>query len=614
MMKKTLTIAVAVFLCASTVIPYAVPVHERITEAAAAKAFANVNLAQRLGVSATVRINGRTLNQWVMNGAVAEDDIYPWQSMPPARSIHHFYDPVHDQPLTMGQLPGCTTLIGVPGVLSIRSIQANRWALQPQLLNNWGLTDARKHERAAILGPNPGTRQVHVKSLFLSLGHMVHLVQDMAQPEHTRNDQHLLGLGAETASFYEEWTKQNLVGSSAIFGADAYFDGYDTVALPSFNDYFHTADGKGLADYSNRNFVTQDTNYDDELSLLKCFHYDEPKIAYATPRVETVREQVRDAQGVLYCCEDVLETIFNYHPDDRYRPTPTDADAYHTVLSSLDFDTRNYDTTRDVYALAPTSYQTRAALLVPRAVGYSEGMIEHFFRGVLDAQWQRNGSYYELTLTNRSDDYLYRDAKISIAYRADPAYFGRTNSDDLWLFADDVPIEELAPSFDGLAPGQSVRIDLVNVGGLQGSDSLLDFERRVVVEGKLGTETGALMTTVSGPQVASGFRVHMKVTPPLATTSFSAFGYDSNYNFMNIYVDQGVVLAQNGITADLSGIANGEVEFVYSATPILGGGHVVPYYTTSDHVVEIEVTNGATTIYSFACPPGVSGCGWSYFP
>ncbi|HEX2831862.1 MAG TPA: hypothetical protein VHW00_02545 [Thermoanaerobaculia bacterium] len=386
------------------------------------------------------------------------------------------------------------------------------------------------------------------------------------------------------------------------------------MALPAFNDYFHTADGKGLADYSNRNFVTQDTNYDDELSLLKCFHYDDPKIAFATPRVETVREQVRDSQGVLYCCEDVMETIFNSHPDDRYRPTPTDADAYHTVLSSLDFDTRQYDPTRDVYALAPDSYQTRAALLVPRAVGYSQGLIEHFFRGVLDAQWKRIGSYYELTLTNRSSDYLYRDAKISIAYRADPAYFGRTNSDDLWLFADDVPIEDLAPSFDGLAPGQSVRIDLVNVGGLQGSDSLLDFERRVVVKGKLGTETGALLTVVSGPQQASGFRVHMKVTPPIATTSFSAFGFDSNYNYLNIYVDQGVVLAQNGITADLSGIANGEVEFVFSATPILAQGQVVPYYTSGDHVVEIEVTNGTTTIVSAACPPGSSGCGWTYFP
>lgn len=610
-MTKLLAITLTL-LVASRAAAYEIRVHEKMTETAAVRAFGRVNLVQRLGVPAMARINGLSLDRWMRTGAGDEDDIYPTQSSPPARSIHHFYDPIHNAPLTVGTFPACLSTFATSfGIIS--TIPANRWTLQPQLLNGYGLQDARKYERAAILAPNPGTRQVNVKYLFLSLGHMIHLVQDMAQPEHTRNDQHLVGINADLASFYEKWTLRNLVGANPIPGADAYFDGYDPVDLPSFNDYFHTADGRGLADYSNRNFVTQDTNYDDELSLLKCYHYDEPDIAYATPRVETVREQVRDPQGVLYCCETVMETIFNSHPDDRFRPTPTDADAYHTVLSSLDFDTRAYDPTRDLYALAPNSYQTRAALLVPRAVGYSQGMIEHFFRGALDAQWKRTGSHYELTLTNRSGDSLDRDAKISIAYRADPAYFGRTNSDDLWMVANNVAIEELAPSFQGLSPGQSVRIDLANIGGLRGTDSLLGFERRVVIEGTLGAETGALMSVVSGPQ-PGGFRVRARVTPPLLTTSFHASGFDSNYNYMDAYVDQGVVLAQTGMTVDLSRIANGEIEFVYSATPLFAWGNAVPYSTTADHAVEFEVIDGTTTVLSSACPPGTYGCGWTYFP
>jgi hypothetical protein len=41
--------------------------------------------------------------------------------------------------------------------------------------------------RNAILGPNAGARDASLAELFTSFGHIVHLVQDMAQPEHTRN-------------------------------------------------------------------------------------------------------------------------------------------------------------------------------------------------------------------------------------------------------------------------------------------------------------------------------------------------------------------------------------------------------------------------------------------
>lgn len=589
---------------------YEIPVHEQITVFAAQRALGRIDLESRLGVSPHARINGNTATYWMTVGARREDDIH--QSFPPARSIHHFLDPVHDAPLTVGMPPLCTDRIilsNPPAV--VQMIAADRWALEPRLLNRWGLPDARQYERQAVLGPNPGHRAKHSKYLFVALGHIVHLLQDMAQPEHTRNDQHLLPFGADVASFYEEWTLDNLVGPSRIPDADAYYEGYDAVALPSFAAYFHSPDGRGLADYSNRNFVTQDTNFDDEQSSSKCFSYAQPSLSDATARIVTIAEQVRDGDGNVVCCEEVQHRIYESRPADRFRPS-SDADAYHTVESSLDFDTRFYDPTRLVFSLAPTSYQTRAALLLPRAVGYSQGLIEHYFRGVIDARWERAAGAYQVTITNRSPDYLYRDARITAIFRATPEYFGRTGRDDTAVVLWNEPIAEISPWFDGLAPGQSVSLHVPHVPLLRQEDSLLEFERRIVIEGRLGAEAAAVMTNVTGPSTA-GFRARMKVTPMTSTVSFVVSGYDAQLNRFSASVRDGHIVHQERVTTDISRLPLGEVTFAFERRPLWAGGNISFGITPVQLTGEIHVTDGDTVITSGTCTPNFYGCSWSFF-
>ncbi len=215
---------------ATTVFGYKEPVHEKMGRAALDLAAGQNDFLARLGLNAEKEIAGRKPRELVGQGAFDEDH-------PLFHSLSHFLDPAHSGvPLRqrIGVFFTCADL-GAP---------ADQWALEDHLLMDWSLPKSRKYLDKAIVGPNPGIRDSNMRDFLLSLGHMVHLVQDMAQPEHTRNDQHAIGshvsgLHFTAGSLYEEWTYRNLIPiDTRLPDADSYFSGYDLVKLPNYRDYF----------------------------------------------------------------------------------------------------------------------------------------------------------------------------------------------------------------------------------------------------------------------------------------------------------------------------------------------------------------------------------------
>jgi hypothetical protein len=89
-------------------------------------------------------------------------------------------------------------------------------------------------------------RKRNMSLVFRSLGQVAHLLQDAAQPQHTRNDSHATG------SLYETYTSNVL--------PDLTFSGYPSVAVATPDQLWTTPDGKGIADYSNRGFVSAGSN------------------------------------------------------------------------------------------------------------------------------------------------------------------------------------------------------------------------------------------------------------------------------------------------------------------------------------------------------------------
>src|SRR5205085_4392195 len=180
-----------------------------------------------------------SLPGWLMLGAVREDDV-PYDSgaiennpqEDPQGSIirvfHHFYDPYNDQALTIGD-----TAFGVP---------APEWALLPSARNDFSVVRAREVMwRALTLKSSPAqgmadlpfradadmpTREAlrvsYWATTFRALGDVVHLLQDMAQPQHTRNDPHSGRFCAWSecygghASFYEKYVDVNVTGEPSF--------------------------------------------------------------------------------------------------------------------------------------------------------------------------------------------------------------------------------------------------------------------------------------------------------------------------------------------------------------------------------------------------------------
>lgn len=152
-------------------------------------------------------------------GAMEED-------APAVRAMNHFYDPVRNM-----------------GVESSRT--AKEWALGNVEINDYDWNDAI---RLYAKGDE--------YDAYIALGHIVHLIEDMGVPDHTRNDQHLPIweiLGGDSP--YEDWAKQNKTRVTLHgLGKDYVNAGYPIKSFDDLAKYFDF-----LANYSNRNFFSRDT-------------------------------------------------------------------------------------------------------------------------------------------------------------------------------------------------------------------------------------------------------------------------------------------------------------------------------------------------------------------
>lgn len=143
---------------------------------------------------------------WIVKGAIEEDT--------PIRWMNHFYNPVYGQ-----------------GLWNFSS--AKNWARKDVEQTIYTLGDQTWQK--AISDYAKGDK----KSAFVALGHVLHLMEDMSVPAHTRLDAHPEG------DPYEQWAKQN---------AKTDFETEAIVKFSSLENYFDS-----LAGYSNKYFLSKDS-------------------------------------------------------------------------------------------------------------------------------------------------------------------------------------------------------------------------------------------------------------------------------------------------------------------------------------------------------------------
>jgi hypothetical protein len=342
-----------------------------------------------------VRLGSATypLSAFVGEGAFDEDI--------GTRALNHFFDPAFDRPLSFA---------GVS--LGRRSWE---WTLEETPISgqDFSVRDARAYlTRALTFNDGPAAaseeqRGMAMATMFLSLGHAVHHLQDMAQPQHVRNDMHL-DQGAfffnpfYNPSRYERYTaERNPVVQALAQTANPVFPGSGD--FKTARDFWFNGAGTGIAQRTNQDFVSQGTNFTIFGTLINHGTYALPVPGAST---DYTVEQLHAQSGIAVPPE--IQTLCG-NPAIACTMTmfATAVEPRASTLSIFDQDlrARGVFVTYNEGDLTPT-YQTQRLfdlnrfnfddahpLLITRAVSYSAGFLSHFFRGKLQVTPPATGPY-----------------------------------------------------------------------------------------------------------------------------------------------------------------------------------------------------------------------------
>ena len=305
---------------------------------------------------------------WLAAGTVLE-------GMPFSRNRNHFYNPRtghglrnatgHSQ-LSLrlraldftdghgnfgGIITGANFNLTGHSVLEWARYRHNRYRLQAHL----------ERRLRSLIARTPAERQHHLAMALITLGALLHLVQEMAVPAQVRNDfvasylAQRSNILVDRASAYEVWVRRTYgrTGIPRVTGKLPSFDRFD--------HFFTNSKSTGLADRTHRRFFSLGSlpkarrlrGDDTPKEILAAVNESLP---FAQPRVKalTLREAI--GTGLYY---------------------GTDADPYLFA----------YRVTRDgrlEFTLDERCYAAAARRLVPEAVRYTAGLLAFLLRGTLE--------------------------------------------------------------------------------------------------------------------------------------------------------------------------------------------------------------------------------------
>lgn len=335
------------------------------------------NLGLQNGIATKFSFNNelKTITKWLREGAELEDD-------PICRASNHFHDPL--------KLWSESGMSDEPGWLDMYCYFWSPWysnitwatgyeeqggAIVDRNKQEMGWEHARAYYHSALTSTSETDRETYYVNFFQSLGHVMHLLEDMAVPAHTRNDfaSHLkfnevadINPTKWLGNRFEYFVKIR----PALVDATPVSPSFTTPLLTDFWD-IDQYDGSnpsagtaiGLAEYSNANFLSGTTifkgiedpthsyPYPDWSSIVE---YDEV-IDDVTGKVRTYLRKTGDGETIEHLAAG--KWFYKYLP------------------SSL----------KDLGLMLDDSvYLDYADKLLPRAVGYSAGLLDYFFRGKIN--------------------------------------------------------------------------------------------------------------------------------------------------------------------------------------------------------------------------------------
>jgi hypothetical protein len=394
--------------------------HDQITDQAIGKSTLDKYLISYLGFpkGKDTLYNGISITELIKAGSVNEDGY-----LIPPRAENHFWNPIWNNFFN----PPRPNHGGLYDLLSGNSNK--EWTLGnfdcagplvsgnnsiSSSCNDYSWNKAREEFYQAMTGTDQASRDLHFKNMYECLGRILHLIEDMGVPAHTRNDFYghlsvtprcwpflgnLYEYHVEMQANPHNKKSQNYILNMANNVTPSIIPRFDTPQeywgkglYDGTNPDVTTTINAGLAEYTNANFLSADAMFPDNLSPQDKHYFPYPKVtSLDTPVPEYVTAEDGKTDIVKY---------FNkkYDGDSGYRLAgATYFNDYIINGSQQDKDTYQFLN----FFLDDTVHEAYAQKLIPKTIAYGAGLINYFFRGtisILDNKIQSSNDKYHITL------------------------------------------------------------------------------------------------------------------------------------------------------------------------------------------------------------------------
>ena len=405
---RNLTACLALFVFNGTIFAHNENVHRRLSTASATKS-GNLEVFLRDNYVVSASSNPKTVlkfkkgsknisaSGWISDGGYDEDG--------GTRFTNHFYDPVANPSI------GLTDTSESPWGITGNGADSFTWAgLRGTNGNNRTWQNARDAQLNALTSPQKADRESSAADTFYFLGHIIHLIQDLSQPSHTRNDNHFSKRYIEDYGFaniskldYNSASALDWKAAGFVRLKDFWDRGLYTGATASPLNADSGTSTLGLAEFSNGNFVSEDALYKENTSGVHNFPY--PSLLTGTNFIAiraNMGAAIKQSNGALgavnrlYVSKTGEGISVTHHSAINYLGRMAMSKGYGEVPSvSIGID--DDEVLKEYHSI-----------LIPRAVSYSAGALDYFFRGKLDIRlrWNAASGNYKLDVTNLSSQPL----------------------------------------------------------------------------------------------------------------------------------------------------------------------------------------------------------------
>jgi len=420
----------------SAALAHEIPVHQGITVNAAESALTFSPAYRDFLNAVSLDYDFKTATNFLVLGSAREDDGPAQDLVGGYRPYNHFYDPLtrlgisdvppdhHNRTLLGGRSAIGNDSFTWASTLDCPGVDYSGYAGLPFLggnvdtRNKWSWKNAHDYEWLGLTAGHRSDRSDALNDMFRAVGQVAHLVQDLSSPQHVRNEHHLnrklLGIWQPWLSPIEDYGEAN---AAKLNYQHAMLD-WKNAGFKKLEDFWNRRlyDGKnpaalnadanngpklGMAEFSNGNFVGARHLYPEYFNAADVHYYPYPSRDHSTDYNDvknnpnlgmdnfTLKNNV--VRKGIYIKKTGDGVIVNHHTRINYLGAKGFFLAQHGETP--------FCTIRDPHVLA--DYHS---ILIPKAVEYSAGLFDYYFRGRVEVcvLWDAANTRYSLQIRNRT--------------------------------------------------------------------------------------------------------------------------------------------------------------------------------------------------------------------